>query len=247
MTGPGEAVVVRLPERFEAVPGRPGVAAGPRGHRHAAARLTDRPDWSHGGRGPGGRGPEWAAAVALRPRRHLAGDRARPRGAGRPWPSGQMRSGSPIPPAGGCSGSTPGSDLLPHLSWQVAASKGERLPAAAARRGQPSRAARRAGRHIGPMKGSLTIRRGSPDRLSGSVAFGAPRQRTNCQTATEVRSAADGDRFRLWSPGIFMGRGRCRLPSRTTLVLHRVDRSRSAARGGRSAQPSRRAAPIPAR
>ena len=39
------------------------------------------------------------------------------------------------------------------LSWQVAASKGERLPAAAARRGQPSRAARRAGRHIGPMKG----------------------------------------------------------------------------------------------
>jgi hypothetical protein len=32
----------------------------------------------------------------------------RPRAA---WPSGQMRSGSPIPPAGGCSGSTPGSNL----------------------------------------------------------------------------------------------------------------------------------------
>src|SRR5918993_3857709 len=34
---------------------------------------------------------------------------------GTAWPSGQsqMLSGSPIPPAGGCSGSTPGSNLLP--------------------------------------------------------------------------------------------------------------------------------------
>ena len=47
-------------------------------------QLTDRPDRSSGGRGPGSRGPERAAAVALRPRRHSAGDRAHPRGAGRP-------------------------------------------------------------------------------------------------------------------------------------------------------------------
>jgi ribonucleoside-diphosphate reductase alpha chain len=97
------------PDRAGAGGGPPGPGGPPRAPQVVVPRCNGlAPISRHGGRSA-------AMARAVGPERvqhTIAASGSSDAARRAAWPSGQMRSGSPIPPAGGCSGSTPGSNRL---------------------------------------------------------------------------------------------------------------------------------------